>query len=67
VGNDDCFGTGKIREDGRVLVNAYLFEVKEPVESTSEWDLYKLIATTPGEQAFRPLNEGGCYFVKAKA
>lgn len=64
--NDDCFGTGKIREDGRVLVNAYLFEVKKPGESRSEWDLYKLITTTPGEQAFRPLNEGGCYFVKAK-
>jgi branched-chain amino acid transport system substrate-binding protein len=65
--DDDCFGTGKIREDGRVLVNAYLFEVKKPGESRTEWDLYKLIATTPGEQAFRPLEEGGCYFVKAKA
>jgi branched-chain amino acid transport system substrate-binding protein len=63
--DDDCFGTGKIREDGRALVPAYLFQVKTPAESTSEWDLYKLIATTPGAQAFRPLAEGGCPFIKA--
>ena len=47
--NDPCFGTGNIREDGRVLVPAYLFEVKKPSESTSAWDCYKLRATMPGE------------------
>jgi len=62
---DDCFGTGKVREDGRVLVNAYLFEIKKPSESKGPWDLYKLVVTTPGAEAFRPLSEGGCYFVKA--
>jgi branched-chain amino acid transport system substrate-binding protein len=61
---DDCFGTGKIREDGRVLVNAYLFEVKKPSESKGAWDFYKLRATTPGEQAFRPLAQGGCPLVR---
>jgi branched-chain amino acid transport system substrate-binding protein len=61
---DPCFGTGKIREDGRVLVPAYLFEVKKPSESTSAWDCYKLRATMPGDQAFRPLADGHCPFVK---
>jgi len=63
--DDDAFGKGKIREDGRVLVNAYLFEVKKPSESSDPWDCYKLVATTPGAEAFRPLSEGGCLFVKA--
>jgi branched-chain amino acid transport system substrate-binding protein len=63
--NDDCFGRGRIREDGRTLHPAYLFQVKTPAESTSPWDLYKVVATTPGDQAFRPLSEGGCPFVKA--
>jgi branched-chain amino acid transport system substrate-binding protein len=62
--DDDCFGTGKIRVDGRVLVNAHLFQVKKPSESKGAWDCYKLLTTTPGEQAFRPLAEGHCPFVK---
>ncbi len=62
---DDCFGSGRIREDGRVLVPAHLFQVKTPAESKSPWDLYKLLATTPGEQAFRPLADGHCAFVKS--
>jgi branched-chain amino acid transport system substrate-binding protein len=63
--DDDCFGTGSIREDGRKIHPSYLFEVKSPAESRQEWDLYKLVATTPAEQAFRPLNEGGCPLVHA--
>ena len=63
--DDDAFGTGTIREDGRVMVTAYLFQVKTPEESSGEWDLYKLLATVPPEQAFRPLTEGKCGFVKA--
>ena len=63
--DDDAFGAGTIRADGRKLHPVYLFEVKKPGESKAPWDYYKLIATTPAEQAFRPLNEGGCPLVKA--
>jgi branched-chain amino acid transport system substrate-binding protein len=42
----------------------YLFEVKKPEESKGEWDLYNLIATVPGDEAFRPLDKGGCPLVK---
>ncbi|HET6605863.1 MAG TPA: ABC transporter substrate-binding protein [Rhodopila sp.] len=63
--DDDCFGPGKIREDGRKLTPAYLFEVKKPSESKHEWDLYKLIGTTPADEAFRPLSDNACPLVKA--
>jgi branched-chain amino acid transport system substrate-binding protein len=63
--DDDCFGQGRIREDGRKIHPAYLFEVKQPSESKHEWDLYKLIGTTPAEDAFRPLSENACPMVKA--
>jgi branched-chain amino acid transport system substrate-binding protein len=63
--DDDCFGEGRIREDGRKLHPAYLFEVKKPAESRGEWDYYKLLQTTAGEEAFRPLAEGGCSFVRS--
>jgi branched-chain amino acid transport system substrate-binding protein len=62
---DDCFGKYTIRADGRTLIPAYLFEVKTPAESKGPWDLYKLIATTPADQAFRPLDAGGCPLVKS--
>ena len=55
---------GKIRIDGRMVHDMYLFEVKKPEESKSEWDLYKLLATVPGDEAFRPLDKGGCPLVK---
>jgi branched-chain amino acid transport system substrate-binding protein len=63
--DDDVFGAGRIREDGRHLHDVHLFEVKKPSESKSEWDVMKLIATTPAEQAFRPLSEGGCPLIKS--
>jgi branched-chain amino acid transport system substrate-binding protein len=63
--DDICFGKGSIRVDGRKIHPSYLFEVKKPGESKGPWDYYKLLATTPAEQAFRPLNEGGCPLVKA--
>ncbi len=63
--DDDAFGAGSIRPDGRKLHPVYLFEVKKPGESKAPWDYYKLIATTPADQAFRPLNEGGCSLVRA--
>jgi branched-chain amino acid transport system substrate-binding protein len=58
--DDDCFGPGTIRSDGRKLHPAYLFEVKSPEESKAPWDYYKLMQTTTAEDAFRPLSEGGC-------
>jgi branched-chain amino acid transport system substrate-binding protein len=63
--DDDCFGETTIREDGRNLTPAYLFEVKQPSESKGPWDYYKLLVTTPGDQAYRPLAEGHCPLVKA--
>jgi branched-chain amino acid transport system substrate-binding protein len=63
--DDDCFGPGRIREDGRKIHPAYLFEVKQPRESKHEWDLFKLIGTTPAEEAFRPLSDNACPLVKA--
>jgi branched-chain amino acid transport system substrate-binding protein len=61
---DDCFGKSKIRADGRNLVDAYLFEVKTPAESKGPWDYYKLKVKTPGDEAFRPLADGHCSFIK---
>ena len=63
--DDDCFGPGRIREDGRALHPVYLLEAKTPSESKQSWDVAKVIATTPMEEAFRPLNEGGCPLVKS--
>jgi branched-chain amino acid transport system substrate-binding protein len=60
---DDCFGQGRIREDGRKIHPSYLFEVKAPSESRGPWDYYKPLQTTPAEDAFRPMNEGGCSLV----
>ncbi|MFL5157515.1 MAG: ABC transporter substrate-binding protein [Microvirga sp.] len=61
--DDPLFGKGVLRADGRATHPMYLFEVKKPAESTGEWDLYKTLATIPAEEAFRPLNEGGCPLV----
>src|SRR5919112_2019372 len=61
--DDPLFGKRQIRADGRKIHPLYLFEVKKPNESKGEWDLYKTLATIPAEQAFRPLNEGGCPLV----
>jgi len=63
--DDDAFGPGRIREDGRALHPVYLFEVKKPSESKQPWDLAKVIAVTPLEEAWRPLGEGGCPLVKS--
>ena len=62
--NDFFAKNGKIRVDGRMVHDMYLFEVKKPEESKGEWDLYKLLATVPGDEAFRPLDKGGCPLVK---
>ena len=62
--DDPLFGKGTIRSDGRKIHPAYLFEVKKPAESKGPWDYYKLRATIPAEQAFRPLAEGDCPLAK---
>ena len=62
--DDPLFGRGTIREDGRKIHPMYLFQVKSPQESKGDWDYFKLLATIPLEQAFRPLAEGHCPLVK---
>jgi len=61
--NDFFAHNGKLREDGRMVHDMYLMQVKTPAESKGEWDLYKLLATVPGDQAYRPLDQGGCPLV----
>src|SRR5580704_10343168 len=58
--NDFMTKNGSVREDGRVIRDMYLMQVKTPEESKGEWDLAKIIATVPGKEAFRPMDEGGC-------
>ena len=65
--NDFFTTNGSVREDGRVMRNIYLFQVKEPGEFKYKYDYYKLLATIPPEQAFRPLSEGNCPLVGAAA
>ena len=62
--DDPLFGKGYVREDGRKIHPVYLFEVKKPAESKYPWDYYKLIATIPAEEAFRPLAQSECPLVK---
>ncbi|GKQ55286.1 ABC transporter substrate-binding protein [Bradyrhizobium sp. Ce-3] len=62
--NDFYTKAGKLREDGRLLHDMYFVQVKTPDESSGPWDYYKIIATIPGEQAFRPAGEDGCPLIK---
>jgi branched-chain amino acid transport system substrate-binding protein len=62
--NDFFVKNGKIREDGRMVHDMYLYEVKKPSESTRQWDYYKFVATIPADQAFMPLSESKCPLVK---
>jgi branched-chain amino acid transport system substrate-binding protein len=64
--DDPAFGKGTIREDGRKIHPMYLFEAKSPDQSKGAWDYYKLVATIPAAEAFRPLEQGDCPFVKKK-
>jgi branched-chain amino acid transport system substrate-binding protein len=64
--NDFMTKNGKVREDGRVIRDMYLMQAKTPEESKAEWDLVKMVATVPGNEAFRPLSEGGCPLVGKK-
>jgi len=62
--NDFMTHNGHLRPDGRLVRDMYLFEVKKPEESKGEWDLYKLVKTVPGDEAYRPLSESECPLVK---
>lgn len=61
--DDPLFGKGYVRKDGRKMHDMHLFEVKKPEESKGPWDYYKLVRTIPAEEAFRPMNKGGCPLV----
>jgi branched-chain amino acid transport system substrate-binding protein len=62
--NDFMTKNGRIREDGRLVRDMYLFRVKSPEESKYKFDYYKLLATIPGDEAFKPMEEGGCQLLK---
>ena len=62
--NDFFAKNGHIRPDGRMVHDMYLVEVKKPEESKGPWDYYKVLATIPGDQAFRPMDKGECPLVK---
>jgi branched-chain amino acid transport system substrate-binding protein len=62
--NDFFAKNGRIREDGRMMHDMYLFEVKKPSESLTPWDYYKLKATIPADQAFQPLSRSACPLVR---
>jgi branched-chain amino acid transport system substrate-binding protein len=60
----DAFtSNGTLREDGRMVHSMFLFQVKKPEESKGPWDYYNLLAEVPGDQAFRPIKDGGCPLV----
>jgi branched-chain amino acid transport system substrate-binding protein len=64
--DDTLFGKGSIRADGRKIHPAYLVEVKKPSESKGPYDYYKIRATIPADQAFRPIDQGNCPLVAKK-
>ena len=64
---DVTFGAGRIREDGRQMHPMYLWQVKKPDESKAKWDYYKLVKTIPADEAWRPLDQGGCSLVAKKS
>jgi branched-chain amino acid transport system substrate-binding protein len=61
--DDILFGKGSVRADGRKMHDAFLLEVKKPEESKGEWDVAKILAKVPADQAFRPMSEGNCPLV----
>jgi branched-chain amino acid transport system substrate-binding protein len=61
--NDFYAQNGRVREDGRLVHDMYFAQVKKPSESTRPWDYYNILGVIPGDQAFRPLAEGGCPLV----
>lgn len=62
--NDFMTKNGRLREDGRLVRDMYLLEVKTPKESKGDWDLLKVLSTIPGDEAFRPMSDGDCPYLK---
>ena len=62
--DDDLFGKGSIRADGRKIHPAYLLEVKKPSESKYPWDYFNVVATIPADEAFIPLDKSVCPMLK---
>jgi branched-chain amino acid transport system substrate-binding protein len=63
--NDFMTKNGSLRIDGTVIRDMFLLRAKQPAQSRGEWDLLEVAQTMPGNEAFRPLNEGGCPLVHA--
>ncbi|WP_133492328.1 ABC transporter substrate-binding protein [Alcanivorax sp. 24] len=61
---NDWFAEGYIRRDGRMIHDQYLVKVKSPEDADHPWDLFELVETIPGEEAFRPLDEGNCRLIR---
>ncbi len=61
--HDAMVPDGRVRADGIMLHDILLLQVKTPAESKSEWDLFKILSDTPGEKAYRPLDQGNCSLV----
>ena len=64
--HDPMVPNGKVREDGIMLHDILLLQAKKPEESKGEWDLFKILKVSPGEQAFRPISQGNCPYLKGK-
>jgi branched-chain amino acid transport system substrate-binding protein len=64
--NDIFASGGYIREDGRMVHDMFLVQIKTPAESKDSWDLVKIIKIIPGDEAFRPLSESECPLLKKK-
>lgn len=62
--DDDCFGRASIRSDGRFLADLYLMQAKSSAESRGQWDIFRVVSKTPGEDAYRPLAESACPMLK---
>jgi branched-chain amino acid transport system substrate-binding protein len=62
--NDFYAKNGTVREDGRMVYDMYLMQVKKPSESKYPWDYYKVVATLPGDQIFTKLSESTCPLIK---
>jgi branched-chain amino acid transport system substrate-binding protein len=61
--NDFFAQGGKVRKDGRMVHDMYLMRIKKPEESKGKWDLYEYLSTVPGDEAFRPMDQGGCPYL----
>ena len=62
--NDAFSQNGYVREDGRMVHDMYVVQVKKPEESKAPWDYYKVLSTIPGDEAYRPLSRSTCSLVK---